>query len=80
MAAARFLRANGGLRDIAAALLHCNPSHSYVVAGESYADEMHRDAHAFYVYYYRQVLYRTTRGTFLLPVGYPGVPPKRLRG
>jgi hypothetical protein len=32
---------------------------------------MRRSRRAFYGYYYWQVLYRTTRGTFLLPSGYP---------
>jgi soluble lytic murein transglycosylase-like protein len=78
VAAARFLRANGGPRRITSALFHYNPSRSYVVAVESYAHEMFRDPHAFYGYYYWQVLYRTTKGTFLLPVGYPRVSPRRL--
>lgn len=78
MAAARFLAANGGRRNIAGALLHYNPSQSYVVAVEAYAHEMRRDRHAFYAYYDWQVLYRTTQGTFLLPVGYPRVRPQRL--
>jgi membrane-bound lytic murein transglycosylase B len=80
MAAARFLNANGAHRNMGRALLHYNPSQSYVVAVESYAHEMRSDAHAFYGYYFWQVLYRTTKGTFLLPVGYPGVRPKRLPG
>ena len=80
MAAARFLRANGAPRNIAGALLHYNPSHAYVVAVESYAHEMQRDERAFRGYYYWQVLYQTTKGTFLLPVGYPRNPPKRLPG
>jgi membrane-bound lytic murein transglycosylase B len=78
MAAARFLKANGGRRDIGHALLHYNPSTSYVVAVASYAQEMRRDGHAFYGYYYWQVLYRTTKGTFILPSGYPRIRPKRL--
>jgi membrane-bound lytic murein transglycosylase B len=78
MAAARFLKANGGRRNISQALLHYNPSKSYVVAVESYAQEMRRDGHAFYGYYYWQVLYRTTKGTFLLPIGYPRIRPKLL--
>jgi hypothetical protein len=78
MAAARFLKANGASRNIGRALLHYNPSEAYVVAVESYAREMRRDGHAFYGYYYWQVLYQTSKGTFLLPVGYPGVRPKRL--
>lgn len=80
MAAARFLVANGGRRSIGRALLHYNPSRSYVVAVEAYAREMRTDGHAFSGYYHWQVLYRTTRGTFLLPVGYPRVRPRRLPG
>jgi soluble lytic murein transglycosylase-like protein len=78
MAAARFLQANGAGRNIDGALLHYNPSRSYVVAVESYAHEMQRDERAFYGYYYWQVLYRTAKGTFLLPVGYPRNRPKHL--
>lgn len=80
MAAARFLAANGGRKHIARALLRYNPSHSYVVAVDSYAREIRRDGRAFYGYYHWQVLYRTTKGTFLLPAGYPRVRPKRLAG
>ena len=80
LAAARFLAANGGRRDMAGALLHYNPSQSYVVAVEAYAHEMRRDRRAFYGYYNWQVLYRSTDGSFLLPVGYPRVRPKRLPG
>jgi soluble lytic murein transglycosylase-like protein len=78
MAAARFLNANGAYRNIGRALLDYNPSRSYVVAVEAYANEMRRDAHAFLGYYHWQVLYRTAKGTFLLPVGYPRVRPRRL--
>jgi len=78
MAAARFLAANGGRGRIGRALFHYNPSRSYVVAVESYAREMQRDERAFDGYYNWQVLYRTSRGTFLLPVGYPRVRPERL--
>jgi membrane-bound lytic murein transglycosylase B len=78
MAAARFLNANGAHRNIGRALLHYNPSASYVVAVESYAREMRKDRHTFFGFYYWQVLYQTTKGTFLLPVGYPHVPPKLL--
>lgn len=80
MAAAHFLKANGAPRNIARALLHYNPSQAYVVAVESYAHEMQQDERAFRGYYYWQVLYQTTKGTFLLPVGYPRNPPKRLPG
>lgn len=80
LAAARFLAANGAHTTIRAALFHYNPSRSYVVAVESYAREMHRNARAFYSYYWWQVLYRTTRDTFLLPVGCPRARPQRLHG
>jgi membrane-bound lytic murein transglycosylase B len=80
MAAARFLAANGGYRHIGRALFHYNPSRSYVVAVESYAREMQRDTRAFYGYYDWEVLYRTKRGTFLLPLGYPRARPERLAG
>lgn len=78
IAAAHFLDANGAHRNIGRALLHYNPSEAYVVAVESYANEMRRDHQAFFAYYYWQVLYQTNKGTFLLPVGYPRVQPKRL--
>jgi membrane-bound lytic murein transglycosylase B len=78
MAAARFLAANGGRKDIGGALFHYNPSRSYVVGVESYAREMRRNGRAFYAYYYWEVLYQTTKGTFILPVGYPRVRPRPL--
>ena len=78
MAAARFLAANGGRRKIADALFHYNPSDSYVTAVESYAHEMRADERAFYGYYFWQVFYRTVKGTYVLPVGYPHVKARRL--
>jgi hypothetical protein len=80
MLAARFLAANGGRKRIGGALFHYNPSSSYVAAVELYAREMRRDERAFYGYYYWQVLYRTSRGTHVLPVGYPHARPVRLPG
>ena len=80
LAAARFLAANGARRDIGGALFHYNPSRSYVTAVESYAREMRRNRRAFYGYYNWQVLYRTTRGTFVLPLGYPRVRPQHVPG
>jgi membrane-bound lytic murein transglycosylase B len=80
LAAARFLAANGGRRKIAEALFHYNPSRSYVVAVQSYAREMRKDKRAFYGYYWWQVLYRTVKGTYLLPAGYPRVRAERLAG
>jgi soluble lytic murein transglycosylase-like protein len=79
-AAARFLAANGGRRSIDGALFHYNPSRSYVTAVASYADEMRRDERAFYGFYDWDVFYRTRKGEFLLPVGYPRVRPERLPG
>jgi hypothetical protein len=78
MAAAHYLAANGGRGDIAAALFHYNPSNSYVVAVEVYADAIRRDARAFYGFYSWQVLYRTVKGVYVLPVGYPRLRPQRL--
>lgn len=78
MAAARFLRANGARANIGRALFDYNPSPAYVAAVESYAKEMHKDRHTFFGFYYWQVLYQTTKGTFLLPVGYPRRRPRRL--
>jgi membrane-bound lytic murein transglycosylase B len=80
MAAARFLAANGGRRDIGGALLHYNPTRWYVLAVETYARELRADPRAFYGYHGWEVLYRMARGTFLLPVGYPRVRPVRLPG
>jgi hypothetical protein len=80
MAAASFLAANGGRKSIGRALFHSNPSQSYVLAVEAYAREMQTDQRSFSGYYYWQVLYRTVKGTYLLPLGYPGVRPVRLPG
>ena len=77
-AAARYLVANGALADMSGAIYHYNLSGDYVAAVRAYAGRMRADQCAFYGYYYWQVLYRTTTGTFLLPVGYPRVRPKRL--
>lgn len=78
MAAARFLAANGGRRRIGDAIFHYNPAQPYVTAVEAYAREMRSDPRAFYGYYEWQVFYRMTKGTFVLPVGYPRVRPERL--
>jgi hypothetical protein len=77
-AAARYLAANGGRNSISAALYHYNPSRSYVAAVEAYADAMRDDARNFYGFYYWRVLYRTVRGVFVLPMGYPQQQPERL--
>lgn len=78
MAAARFLAANAGRLKIGDAVFHYNPSDSYVTAVESYAHEMRENERAFYGYYFWQVFYRTVKGTYVLPVGYPHVRARRL--
>ena len=71
LAAARLLRANGATRDMAGALFHYNPSNSYVRAVSEYARTMQRSESAYRGYWHWRVLYRHTRGTYVLPVGYP---------
>ena len=70
-AAARLLRANGAPGDMAGALWHYNPSDHYVRAVTEYARTMQRSASAYRGYWHWRVLYRHTRGTYVLPVGYP---------
>lgn len=78
MAAARLLIANGAPGDMDRALYRYNPSSAYVVAIESYADQMIANERAFYAYYYWQVLYKHVSGTLILPVGYPSMRPQRV--
>jgi hypothetical protein len=80
LAAGRLLRANGAPGDMAEALWHYNPSGSYVGAVGEYARTMQRSPSAYRGYWHWRVLYRHARGTYLLPVGYPGVRPVLLRG
>jgi membrane-bound lytic murein transglycosylase B len=79
-AAARLLRANGAPRDMADALRHYNDASEYVHAVTAYARTMQRAQWAYRGYWQWRVLYRTVRGTFVLPVGYPDVRPRRLPG
>ncbi len=72
LAAARLLQANGGPGDMGRALLRYNNSSHYVAAVESYAQLMLSNERAFLGYHGWQVYYATTKGTFLLPEGYPG--------
>ena len=72
LAAARFLQANGGPGDMSRALFRYNNSSHYVAAVESYAQLMSADERAFLGYHGWQVYSATTKGTFLLPEGYPG--------
>jgi membrane-bound lytic murein transglycosylase B len=80
LAAARLLRANGAPRHMAGALRHYNNAPQYVHAVTAYARTMQRARWAYRGYWQWRVLYRTVRGTFLLPVGYPRVQPRRLPG
>jgi hypothetical protein len=71
LAAARLLVDHGAPGDMAGALFHYNPSTSYVGAVLEYADTMRRSPAAYGGYWHWRVLYRRTRGTYVLPVGYP---------
>jgi membrane-bound lytic murein transglycosylase B len=74
LAAARLLEANGAPADMAHAVWHYNPSDRYVRAVTEYARNIQRSAAAYRSYWHWRVLYRHTRGTHLLPVGYPDEP------
>ncbi|MGH3332225.1 MAG: transglycosylase SLT domain-containing protein, partial [Nocardioidaceae bacterium] len=80
LAAARLLRDNGAPRNMADALWHFNPSDRYVGAVSSYARTMQRSRFAYGAYWHWRVLYRHTRGTYVLPVGYPETRAILLRG
>jgi membrane-bound lytic murein transglycosylase B len=71
LAAARLLESNGALRSMSRALWHYNQSHAYVRAVTAYARTMQRAPAAYRGYWCWRVLFRTTRGTYVLPVGYP---------
>jgi membrane-bound lytic murein transglycosylase B len=76
--AAHYLTANGAPRNMTDALYHYNPSTDYVRAVTDYAMRMRADPHAYYAYYWWQVLY-ARRGQLLeLPVGYPNQRPVAL--
>jgi len=68
LGAARLLRANGALADMANALYHYNPSDRYVRAVTAYAEQMKADERAYLGYYYWQVYYFDT----WLPEGWAG--------
>jgi hypothetical protein len=78
LAAARFLGASGGPGDMSRALFRYNNSNRYVEAVESYAQLMLSDERAFLGYYGWQVYSATTGGTYLLPEGFPGKPPRKV--
>jgi hypothetical protein len=78
VAAARLLQANGAPGDIARALYRYNNSQRYVDAVQAYAQLMLADERAFLGYYQWQVYYPTTKGTFVLPEGYPSKAARRV--
>jgi membrane-bound lytic murein transglycosylase B len=75
LAAGRLLRAQGAPRDMAGALWHYNPSDHYVRAVTEYARTIERSRHAYRGYWHWRVLFDHTRGTYVLPTGYPRVRP-----
>lgn len=79
-AAARLLKDNGAPDDMAAALYGYNPSDLYVRAVTEHARTMQRSELAYRGYWHWRVLYRHTRGTYVLPVGYPDARPTLLPG
>lgn len=72
LAAARLLKDHGAPRDMAGALWHYNPGDEYVRAVSAYARTMRRAPSTYRGYWHWRVLYRHERGTYVLPVGYPG--------
>lgn len=75
LAAARLLKDHGAPGDMAGALWHYNPSSRYVGAVTAYARTMQESASVYRGYWHWQVFCQLRRGAFLLPVGYPDVPP-----
>ncbi len=71
LAAGWLLQANGAPGDISRALFRYNNSERYVDAVQAYAQLMLSDERAFLGYYQWQVYSATTKGTFVLPEGYP---------
>lgn len=78
LAAARLLQANGAPGDIGRALFRYNNSQRYVDAVQAYAQLMLADERAFLGYYQWQVYSTTTKGTFVLPEGYPSKSARRV--
>ncbi|MBA2607981.1 MAG: lytic transglycosylase domain-containing protein [Actinobacteria bacterium] len=73
--AANYLKANGAPERLDDAIFRYNHSSNYVRAIRAYAERMTSDERAFRGYHQWAVLYRTTAGTLMLPIGYPSVPP-----
>lgn len=80
LAAARLLAAHGGATDINRALLAYNDDQRYAKAVEDYAGVLAASPAAFDGYYQWPVVYETSAGTFVLPVGYPTQPAQRQAG
>ena len=78
LAAGRLLQANGAPGDIARALFRYNNSQRYVDAVQAYAQLMLSDERTFLGYYQWQVYSATTKGTFVLPEGYPNKAARRV--
>ncbi|HEV3134519.1 MAG TPA: lytic transglycosylase domain-containing protein [Acidimicrobiia bacterium] len=78
LAAGRLLQASGAPADIGQALLRYNNSRRYVDAVQAYAQLMLSDERAFLGYYQWQVYSATTKGTFVLPEGYPNRAARRV--
>ena len=78
LAAGRLLQANGAPDDIGRALFRYNNSQRYVDAVQAYAQLMLSDERAFLGYYQWQVYSATTKGTFVLPEGYPNKAARRV--
>jgi hypothetical protein len=75
LAAARFLRANGAPKHMAAALYRYNPSEHYVLAITQYARTLQGAPYLYRGYYHWRVLYRDVHGLYVLPEGYPRAHP-----
>jgi hypothetical protein len=79
-AAARLLAAHGGASDINRALLAYNDDQRYAQAVEDYAAALTASPTEFDGYYQWPVVYATSTGTYVLPVGYPAQPASRQAG
>jgi Transglycosylase SLT domain len=79
-AAARLLAAHGGATDINRALLAYNDDQRYTKAVEDYAGVLAASPAEFDGYYQWPVVYETSTGTYVLPVGYPAQPAERKAG
>jgi hypothetical protein len=82
MAAARYLASNGftrGPRGVARALFEYNNHPAYVRGVTHYAQVMEADPEAFAAYHRWRVVYLTTEGDVVLPVGYKATRPVPVR-